>query len=66
MKFLVDRVEGTWTFDEVGTGSRITWSWVVHSKGPVGSAAMPAARSSDSKRRCSPPQHRAETFAFRT
>lgn len=38
---LVTRVEGTWTFEPVGTGSRITWSWTVYPKGAVGRAAMP-------------------------
>lgn len=42
MKSLATRVEGTWSFDEVGTGVRITWAWTVHPAGRVGALAMPA------------------------
>lgn len=41
MKPLVDRVEGAWTFNTVGTGSSITWSWTVCPAGALGRAAMP-------------------------
>jgi Polyketide cyclase / dehydrase and lipid transport len=40
MKPLVERVEGRWTFEPAGTGTRITWSWDVTPTGP-GRPAMP-------------------------
>ena len=27
---LVDRVEGEWRFEPAGTGTRVTWAWVLH------------------------------------
>lgn len=42
MKPLVARVDGAWTFAEVGTGCRVTWSWTVYPAGAAGKAAMPA------------------------
>jgi hypothetical protein len=41
MKPLVERVEGVWTFDVVGSGCRITWAWTVHPNGALGRLAMP-------------------------
>lgn len=41
MKPLATHIEGEWAFDAVGTGTRITWSWVIHPKGTVGRVAMP-------------------------
>jgi hypothetical protein len=38
---LAERVEGLWEFEPVGTGTRITWSWVVHPKSALGRIAMP-------------------------
>src|SRR5829696_1053654 len=40
MKPLVIRIEGTWTFEPVGTGTRITWAWDLTPTGP-GRLAMP-------------------------
>lgn len=39
LKPLIARVEGTWRFEAVGTGSRITWAWVLHPTS--GAAAVP-------------------------
>ena len=41
MKPLVSGVEGRWTFEQAGTGVRITWAWTVHPRGRLGRAAMP-------------------------
>ena len=41
MSLLVSSVNGRFTFESAGTGVRITWSWVVHPRGRVGTAAMP-------------------------
>ena len=40
MKLLVSRVEGMWSFDPAGAGTRITWAWEVHPTS-VGRLAMP-------------------------
>jgi hypothetical protein len=40
MKPLVERVEGRWSFEPAGTGTRITWAWDVTPTGP-GRLAMP-------------------------
>jgi hypothetical protein len=40
MKLLVSRVDGTWSFDPDGAGTRITWAWEVHPT-TVGRLAMP-------------------------
>jgi hypothetical protein len=40
MKLLVSRVEGMWSFDPEGAGTRITWAWEVHPTS-VGRLAMP-------------------------
>ncbi|WP_421117853.1 SRPBCC family protein [Aquihabitans daechungensis] len=42
MKPLVDHIEGTWAFEAVGTGSRITWSWTIHARSSVSALALPA------------------------
>lgn len=42
MKPLAARIEGSWRFDEVGTGSRITWSWTIHPASTVGALVLPA------------------------
>lgn len=41
MKPLVDHVEGSWSFDPVGTGTRVTWAWEVH---PRSGASVPALK----------------------
>lgn len=42
MKPLASRIEGSWAFDPVGTGCRITWSWVVHPASSASALALPA------------------------
>ena len=42
MRRLVDTIDGTWTFDPVGTGTRITWTWVLHpTTSPAAKVAVP-------------------------
>lgn len=41
---LVESIDGTWEFVPHGTGTEITWRWVVHSKGP-GALVMPLIAS---------------------
>lgn len=41
MKPLIAKVDGLWTFEAVGTGTRITWTWVV-TPTAAGRLAMPA------------------------
>ena len=41
MKPLVASAEGLWTFEPAGTGTRITWSWLL-TPTAVGRVAMPA------------------------
>jgi hypothetical protein len=38
---LVERIEGTYSFEKAGTGTRVTWSWRMHPKGPLGAAGLP-------------------------
>ncbi len=42
MKPLASRIEGSWSFDEVGTGCRITWRWTIHPASGVSALALPA------------------------
>ena len=41
LKPLVERVDGAWVVEPVGTGSRVTWSWDLHPRGRVGAVAVP-------------------------
>jgi hypothetical protein len=41
MKLLIAEVEGLWSFEPDGTGTRVTWSWTVHPAYSVGRMAMP-------------------------
>ncbi|WP_426574773.1 SRPBCC family protein [Aquihabitans sp. McL0605] len=41
MKGLASLIEGTWAFEEVGTGCRITWSWTIHPKSSASGVALP-------------------------
>lgn len=41
MAFLADTIDGTWAFEAVGTGCRITWSWTVHPKSAASTVALP-------------------------
>jgi hypothetical protein len=38
---LVERVEGEWRFEPAGTGTRVTWAWVLH---PRSGATAPVVR----------------------
>ena len=38
---LMDHVEGSWIFDQVGTGTRVTWRWVLHPKSAFSAPALP-------------------------
>lgn len=41
---LVPSAEGEWSFEPAGTGTRITWSWLV-TPTPLGGVAMPVFRA---------------------
>lgn len=41
MRPLVGSVEGMWSFEPAGTGTRITWSWVLHPTNGMTALAMP-------------------------
>ncbi|HRW36991.1 MAG: SRPBCC family protein [Acidimicrobiales bacterium] len=41
MKPLAARIEGTWAFEEVGTGCRITWTWVIHPASSASGLVLP-------------------------
>jgi len=41
-KPLIDHIDGSWSFDPVGTGVRVTWAWEVH---PKSGAAVPALKA---------------------
>ncbi|MCU1369627.1 MAG: hypothetical protein JWO77_821 [Ilumatobacteraceae bacterium] len=41
MKPLASRIEGTWAFEPVGTGTRITWSWTIHAKSSASALILP-------------------------
>jgi hypothetical protein len=32
MALLVDHIAGRWTFDQQGSGTRVTWGWTLHPK----------------------------------
>lgn len=38
---LIDHVERAWIFDPVGTGTRVTWRWVLHPKSALSAPALP-------------------------
>lgn len=38
---LVEHIEGQWRFEPVGTGTQVTWRWVVHPKSRAAALAMP-------------------------
>jgi len=42
MRPLACSVDGLWTFEEAGTGVRITWSWTVHPATAATALLMPA------------------------
>lgn len=39
---LVDHVDGQWRFAPAGTGTEVTWHWVVHPKSRMTAPLMPA------------------------
>jgi hypothetical protein len=41
---LVDSIDGTWEFVPCGTGTKVTWRWVLHPRGP-GTLVMPLIAS---------------------
>ena len=41
MKSLASLIEGTWAFDGVGTGCRITWSWTIHPASAASGLILP-------------------------
>ena len=41
LKFLFASVDGSWTFESVGTGTRITWSWTIHPASDAASMVLP-------------------------
>jgi hypothetical protein len=38
---LIDHIDGAWIFDPAGTGTRVTWRWVLHPKSAVSAPALP-------------------------
>lgn len=42
MRPLAGTVDGQWSFEPVGTGTRITWSWTIHPASRAASYALPA------------------------
>lgn len=42
MKPLASRIEGSWAFDPVGTGCRVTWSWTIHPASSAAALVLPA------------------------
>ena len=44
LKVLAGSIDGSWAFQPVGTGTRITWGWTIHPASEVASAVMPALR----------------------
>lgn len=41
MSPLIDHVEGAWIFDPAGTGTRVTWRWVLHPRSFATAPALP-------------------------
>ncbi len=41
MKPLVGGIEGAWSFEAVGTGTRVTWSWEVEPASSASGYLMP-------------------------
>lgn len=41
MSPLVSRVDGAWVFGPAGTGTTVTWRWVIHPRSPLGPPALP-------------------------
>jgi hypothetical protein len=43
-KPLIDHIDGAWTFEPIGTGVRVTWSWTVHPRSGAAAKALPVLR----------------------
>ena len=56
LKTLVGAVEGEWRFEPAGTGTRITWSWVIEPASAVGRYSPSAARSAVARLRSPGPR----------
>jgi len=41
-RLLAASIEGTWSFDPVGTGTRVTWQWTIHPADSPVAVALPA------------------------
>lgn len=41
MALLMDHVEGTWLFESVGTGTKVTWRWALYPKSALSAPALP-------------------------
>jgi len=44
LRLLVSSAAGSWAFEPDGTGCRVTWSWTLHPRRPIGPLAMPIFR----------------------
>lgn len=44
MKLLVESVEGSWSFEPIGTGVRVTWVWDVRPRSRAAARMMPVFR----------------------
>lgn len=40
-RLLINRVEGAWRFESVGTGCRITWSWTIYPQSSASALVLP-------------------------
>ena len=38
---IAERIDGTYSFEKAGTGTRVTWSWLIHPRGALGAAIVP-------------------------
>jgi hypothetical protein len=38
---LISRVEGEWTFEPAGTGTKVTWRWTIHPRSGLSARALP-------------------------
>lgn len=38
---LVDHVEGLWSFEPIGTGTKVTWRWTIHPRSAFTAPALP-------------------------
>jgi Polyketide cyclase / dehydrase and lipid transport len=41
LALLVGSVEGRWSFDPAGTGTTVTWQWILHAKSGLTAPALP-------------------------